>query len=435
MKIDISKKDINDLSLPYRIKRDMMEFVTLYLDGKTDSELSKKYKVSERTIRSWLKELRDNKIIPYRSELDKTDKSKKIVKDRFNKMIENEPANTANVSKAELIKLLNIHKSRTAVAKELGVPISEVSDLVEYYHILDNKTLATKLNIILKDLLKDIEVEVPKVKFTSSGATIALLLSDWHVGKVVKDENGTIIYDTNVFKRRLNILIKQILKLIDRHLKSHLNIEEFVILAVGDFANGDGIYPTQAYEQEEAPPEQVMIAVNAFIKIINSVMDRGLPVKFFGVYGNHGRQAKDTNPEANWDLMIYRILHFWKNITNPKDLFINYSEREYLDAPIRKWIFHLRHKAYYQDETAAGDSKFKGWKDLHNADVIVSGHYHHWDVNERKIMGGSLCGQDNLSERMATSTGEPAQVIWVVTDKYSHTNIFPIRVEQNDKEE
>jgi len=759
------KENINDLAIPDRIKKNVLnKFISDYLDGCTDADMSETYKVSERTIRAWLKELRDNKIIPYRNELDKSEKSKNLVKDKFNKMIEDEPKNTANVSKAELIKLLNIHKSRTAVSRELGISYSEVSDLVEYYHILDNKTLATKLNMILKDLLKDVGVEEPQIKIVSSGTSIILLLSDWHVGKIVKDEDGNVMYNTSVFKKRVNVLIKQILKLLDRHLKSHLSIEEFVIFAVGDFANGEGIYPTQAYEQEEAPPKQVMIAVEAFIKIIRCVLGRGLPVTFYGVYGNHGRchskdtklltidgykdytqlnigdliptwntdlnklemkpiktihiydekniitfrnktsdisvtndhimlkyneykkeyerksvcdiknlhtnsfptninsnnkdydisdnmlrligwiltdgrvhdtnlitlyqskldgvntiryllrdlqleytesqrnrqttqicgttllhkpkisyefnilsnsakiiksilperniqkwmyklsdrqvkilkesiicgdgtikkqcdanikglmykrkpeeviygqkqflqnlqglfvthgincslnkncrdgyylqirksnnqyvynnnvkeeiyndkvwcvtvdnhtiftekngkplisgnSGKDADPEANWDLMIYRILDFWKQVEKPDNFYIKYSEREYLDAQVRNWVFHLRHKAYYQDETAAGDSKFKGWKDLHNANVIVSGHYHHWAVNERKIMGGSLCGQDNLSERMATSTGEPAQVIWAVTDKYSHTNLFPIRVKQNEKEE
>lgn len=435
------KEEIDNLSIPDEIKKEkMIDFINDYLSGLTDSELGNKYGVSGRTVRAWLKELRDFDIVPYRNEFDKmkkttTDDDKEKVQEALNELVKDEPKNTANINKAELIKLLNIHGSRTAVAREIGVSFKEVSDLVEHYHILDNKSLSTKLNKILKNLLKDYDVKSPKIKLKSSGTSLLLILSDWHVGKLIKDEDGNVIYDIDVFNKRVNILIKQILKLLDRHLNSHLDIEEFVILAVGDFANGEGIYPTQAYEQEEAPPKQVMEATYAFIKIIKSVMDRGLPVKFYGVYGNHGRNAKDADPEANWDLMIYRILEFWNKIEKPKNFYIKYSEREYLNAKVRNWTYHLRHKAYYQDETAAGDSKFKGWKELHNADVIVSGHYHHFSINERKIMSGSLCGPDNLSERMATSTGEPAQVICAVTDKYSHTNIFPIRVNDSEDKE
>jgi predicted phosphodiesterase len=437
MKYDNKKLEekIDTLSIPNKIKAHrMIEFINNYMSGLTDAELSDKYGVSKRTIRSWLKELRDYEIIPYRNELDNIKKvpidNKEEAQEKLNELIKDEPENAANINKAELIKLLNIHGSRTAVAKELGISFKEVDDLVDHYKILDNKTLSTKLNTILNDLLKDCDVKSPKVKIKSSGTSIGLLLSDWHVGKTIKNEDGREIYNVKVFRKRVNILIKQILKIIDRHMKSHLDIEEFVIFAVGDFANGEGIYPTQAYEQDAAPPKQVMEAVYAFIKVIKAIMNRGISVKFYGVYGNHGRNAKDADPLANWDLMIYKILQFWKQTEDVKKLTIGYSEREYLNVGVRNWTFHLRHKAYYQDETAAGDSKFKGWKELHNADIILSGHYHHWAMNERKIMGGSLCGHDNLSERMATSTGEPSQVIWAITNKYSHTNVFPIRVKE-----
>jgi predicted phosphodiesterase len=433
MKYDEKKLEehIEDLSIPLEMKKNkLIEFIDDYLSGLTDRDLSDKYDVAERTIRTWLKELRDFNIIPYRSELDGglVIKDKEIIQDKINEFIKDEPKNTANISKAELIKLLNIHGSRTAVANELGLSFKEISDLVDHYNILDNKSLSIKLNKLLNQLLKDFKVKQPEIKLKSSGTSVGLLLSDWHVGKLIKDEHGNKLYDTDEFNKRVDILIEQILKLLDRHMKSHLEVEEFVIFAVGDFANGEGIYPTQAFDQETAPPKQVMDSVYAFLKIINCVLQRGISVKFYGVMGNHGRLAKDADPLANWDLMIYKLIEFWQMVTKPKNFKMQYSERDYLNVNVRNWIYHIRHKAVNQDETSAGDSKFKGWKELHDADIILSGHFHHWGMNERGIMGGSLCGPDDLSERMAVSTGEPTQIIWVITDKYPHTNIFPIRV-------
>jgi len=388
------------------------DLINDYLSGFNDAELAEKHDASERTIRYKLQSLREEEKIPYRNDL--------------NEKIKYENENTVSLSKIELQKLLALYGSKTSVSKKIGLSVQAINRFCEEYGIVDNKTLSTKLNSALKSLIKNYN-PIPQNKHVISGSeTLVLGTADWHVGKHVKDSNGNTIYDLDVFKKRADGLVKSIFKLLDKHLSKHVRIDKAVILSAGDMANGEGIYPTQVYEQSEAPPKQVMIVVEYFMKIILSFLQRNIPVEFYGVKGNHGRLGKDADPASNWDLMSYMILQQNKQLMNLKNLSVFYSESDYMEVPIRKWKYLLRHEAFPQDETSAGQAKYLGWQMLHKTDLIVSGHTHHWDVNSRRVVIPSVVGGDDLSERLAKTEGEPSQLLWLSTDERSHTNIYPV---------
>ena len=383
---------------------DEKQLIEDYKKGLNDKALSELHEASERTIRYKLQDLRNQGKIPFRSELNLI--SKEI--------------NPANINKSELLKLLALYNTKAKVAKYLEVSGNSISKLCEEYEIIDSKTHSLQVNSALKELTKTYApLKVKRTPVTGT-ETVVLGLADWHAGK------DTATYNMSIFNKRINKLLANSLKLIDKHITKHVKVDRVVILSAGDMANGEGIYPTQAYHQNEAPPQQVMLVVENFMKIILSLLKRGIPVDFYGVKGNHGRLGKDADPASNWDLMIYMILQQNKQLMNLKNLTVNFNESDYLEVPIRKWRYLLRHEAFAQDETSAGQAKYLGWQKIHNADVIVSGHVHHWDIGERKIVIGSPVGGDDLSERMACTTGNPSQLLWLVTDERSHTNIYPV---------
>jgi len=379
---------------------DEKQLIKNYEKGLDDKELSELHNVSERTIRYRLQDLRSQGKTCFRSELNKNTK--------------------ANISKPELLKLLAIFKSKSMVSKQLEIPLFEITRLCEKYNIIDNATYSLKINEALKQNLTKYST-YSKVKTPISGSeTVVIGLADWHAGK------DTATYNLEVFKKSINELLNNSLKLIDKHISKHVKIDSVKILSAGDMANGEGIYPTQAFHQDEAPPTQVMLVVEYMMKIIMSLLERGLAVDFYGVKGNHGRLGKDADPASNWDLMIYMILAQNKNLLNLKNLTVNFNELDYLEVPIRNWKYLLRHEAYAQDETPVGQARYLGWQKIHDADVIVSAHVHHWSVGERKIVIGSPVGGDDLSERMASTTGNPSQMLWLCTDERSHTNFYPV---------
>ncbi len=265
-------------------------------------------------------------------------------------------------------------------------------------------------------------------KVDIKGDTLVIHITDLHAGKIVKDQEGHLIYNEEIFRNRINRLCEQILKLLDKNISKGVPITDVVILLTGDLANGEGIYLTQAYEQEIAPPAQVMLVVDVLTKLITSLLKRNLPVKVYGIRGNHGRTGKDTDVASNWDLMIYEILDFWSKLVlkNPK-LQIKFAETEHLVFDIRGHKFMIRHICPEQVDSPAGRVKINEWARQYGVEAICYGHYHHSAIsdcdNVRVIRGGSTVGGDSLSDSMAKHS-QPIQVVFGVNEQRVTTFMY-----------
>ena len=282
----------------------------------------------------------------------------------------------------------------------------------------------------LKDELSNIIPYKPAIqsKEDIKGDTLVIHITDLHAGKTVKNQEGEIIYNEEVFRTRIDILCEQTLKLLDKNISKGVPIKDVVIISTGDLCNGEGIYLTQAFEQEIAPPKQVMLVVDVITKLIVSLLKRGLSVKFYGVRGNHGRTAKDTSVDSNWDIMVYAILDFWSKLVlkNPK-LQIKFAETEHMVFNIRGHNFMIRHIAPEQCDSPAGRVKINEWARQYNVEGIIYGHYHHASVSDcddvRVFRGGSTVGGDSLSDSMAKHS-EPIQLIFGVNESRVSTFIY-----------
>lgn len=289
----------------------------------------------------------------------------------------------------------------------------------------------------LKDELENVKSYKSDIqtKTDKKGDTLVIQLSDLHAGKRVINQGGTIIYDEKIFRTRVDRLCSQVLKLLDNNISKSVPITDVVIISTGDQANGEDIYATQAYEQELAPPKQVMLVVDVIAKLIQALLDRKLKVSFYGVRGNHGRTGKDTDPISNWDLMIYLILDYWSKfvLKNP-NLSIKYAETEHLTFEIRGHKYLARHIAPEQPDTPAGRVKFNEWARMHGVEGIIYGHWHHFGIFDvdgvRVFRGGSPVGGDSLSESMAKYS-EPIQLVWGVNE--ARVSTFHYAVDLNEK--
>lgn len=302
----------------------------------------------------------------------------------------------------------------------------------------NEKQMSKEIIQILKEELQNINPykSSPENKIDKKGDTLVIQLSDLHAGKIVKDQDGKIIYDEKVFRTRIDKLCEQILKLLDHNIRKGVPIRDVVILSTGDQANGEGIYATQAYEQEIAPPKQTMLVVDVITKLIMSLLNRNLSVTFYGVRGNHGRTGKDTDVTSNWDLQIYLILDFWAKLVlkNPK-LQIKYAETEHMVLNIRGHNYLIRHIAPEQCDSPAGRAKINEWSRRHKVSAIVYGHWHHFGFNDidgvRVIRGASLVGGDSLSENMAKYS-PPIQLIWGVNEHRVSTFFYAVDLAEKE---
>jgi predicted phosphodiesterase len=289
----------------------------------------------------------------------------------------------------------------------------------------------------LKDTLAEVQpyVAAKQSKLDLQGDTLVIHLTDLHAGKIVKDQEGRLIYNEEVFRSRINRLCEQTLKLLDNNISKGVPIRDVVILLTGDLCNGEGIYLTQAFEQEIAPPAQVMLVIDVLTKLITALLKRGLSVQVYGVRGNHGRTGKDTDVASNWDLMVYNILDFWARLVlkNPK-LIIRFAETEQMIFEIRGHKYMIRHICPEQGDSPSGRVKFNEWARTNNVEAIVYGHYHHFGLSDvdsiRVFRGGSLVGGDSLSDSMAKHS-QPIQLVWGVNEQ--RVSSFFYAVDLGDK--
>lgn len=305
----------------------------------------------------------------------------------------------------------------------------------------EEKMKKVDISVLINQTLKEALEDVPPYKAATQskkdikGDTLVIQLSDLHAGKIVKNQENQTIYNEEIFRTRAEKLCAQVLKLLDNNISKGVPITDVVILSTGDQANGENIYATQAYEQELAPPRQVMLVVDIITKLITSLLARNLSVKFYGVRGNHGRTGKDTDVTSNWDLQIYLILDFWARLVlkNPR-LQIKFAETEHMIMDIRGHNYMIRHIAPEQGDSPAGRVKFNEWARMYKVEGIVYGHWHHFGLfdvdNVRVFRGGSTVGGDSLSDSMAKHS-EPIQCVWGVNEQRVST--FFYAVDLNDK--
>lgn len=302
---------------------------------------------------------------------------------------------------------------------------------------VNQKEINKVLIASLEEKLSSVEpYKISKIE-NKKGDTLVIHLTDLHAGKVVKDQDGNIIFNETIFRTRIDRLCEQILKLLDNNITRGVSIFDVVILSTGDNANGEGIYATQAYEQEIAPPHQVMLVVEVLQKLIVSLLQRKLKVSFYGVRGNHGRLSKEADPSANWDLMIYMVLDFWARLVlKNNNLSIKYSETEHMTLKIRNHGYLIRHIAPEQCDSPAGRAKINEWARKHKVEGVVYGHWHHFGLTDidgvRVFRGGSLPGGDDLSESMGKHS-EPIQCVWGVNEDRVQTFFYAVDLNEYNK--
>lgn len=300
---------------------------------------------------------------------------------------------------------------------------------------LQRKGVSQKYREMLADFVRQVDYYVrslPRTPFVSPDSdkdTACLVLSDFHGGKKVIDDRGNVIFNQDICRKRISFLADKVVEILCER-QNPTYIDEIVLLLVGDFVDGSGIYETQmAFQDVHFLPNQVSLVEGCLWGLITQLRTLGLKVRVGAVRGNHGRQSKFAPLENNFDLLVYEGLSLMAHYEDPEGVSVEYSFSEYFNMDIKGRRVHLRHEAPPQTETPAAKSKFAGWNNLHGVDVLVSAHLHHPAhsayMNIEHIMNGSIVGGDDLSERMALGS-RPSQALFGINSGgiTFHRNLF-----------
>jgi hypothetical protein len=329
----------------------------------------------------------------------------------------------------------DVHNAVNSILAERISPVPSIKPTIVREANPTKSELTTAYDWLeeLVEIRKDLQTTpAPAVKLEEKGLSLALVISDVHIGRVITDETGRQAYNVEIALSRIQHLSQEVSRIVQER-----SAEELVILLVGDIADGADIFPGQSECNHTPPLFQIHLVVKALWDIILTIRadHPDLPIRITTCRGNHGRIS--TQKVSNWDNIVYQELELAADICKDRKLdtvtVYNNFDIEYNTVEVRGWKLLLRHKAPAQADTAAAVRKFSGWYGIHHWDAIVYGHWHHWGIftwNSKPIFrNGSVIGGDPYSETLAVYD-DPTQLVIGITEDKLPEFITPIVFER-----
>jgi len=294
-------------------------------------------------------------------------------------------------------------------------------------------SLRRELHEMIREIA-DMEGETPKfsgVEYHKDAESLVILTSDWHIGKKIEDDDGEVIFDVKIAKRRIKQLSENIYKL-SSIIRRNSDIDEVVILDLGDIVDGEQIYDSQYAHLDEFLPEQVNIATREKWNQILTLRNKfKCPIRYHSVFGNHGSYGGNKLSETvNFDTIVQLNLKVINDIVGYDDVLIDNSYSEIANREIRGNKVFMKHKCPQQTETASAKSRWGGWLIMYDWDLAVTGHWHHYKITEfhgRPIFyNGSIVGVDDYAKSLGVSS-DITQMMFGISDHHLPSFIYPIK--------
>lgn len=241
----------------------------------------------------------------------------------------------------------------------------------------------------------------------SDKSSLVVIVSDVHDGKHNK------FYNLATCRQRLRsmpVLLKE---------RDLPEIDEVVIMFLGDMVEGEEIYATQANHIECPVFEQMQHCSHVLWEMV--LLFRLLfrcRVRVETVPGNHGRMSKSASEKSNWDNVVYHLVRVMANMHDDPEIIVNACFNQFNTVTVKDKTILMNHKGVKHAGTPAMREKVAGWAMTKDVDMMVHGHWHEWHIGNwlGKLVNsnGSVCGPDDLSESLAKEH-DPCQGYFLVT--------------------
>lgn len=275
----------------------------------------------------------------------------------------------------------------------------------------------------------DIRKKKPLKKKAKGGdATWIVALSDWQIGN---DEGGGV--EAQIVA--LDKLIRDLPEAFKVANAVH-PIGEIVIAGMGDlFENCDGFYAHQAFTVELDRREQAKVIRHALYEIIMVLHPLAPKITVLAVGGNHGENRTKGNKYTttrndNDDVAVFEALAEGFAM-NERFSNINWklpAERLAVSHRVGDQIVAFTHGHVARSRGGAINTMWEWWKGqalgrhypgVADAEILVTGHYHHFNAKEQEGRSLFICPSlTKVSEYFGDATGvrsQPGTLTMIVT--------------------
>jgi hypothetical protein len=275
-------------------------------------------------------------------------------------------------------------------------------------------------------------------------------MTDLHAGDVERNDEGEVVYATDMIPPVVDYITDQGLSLAAKHGSDYDTVH---LLWGGDFVTNEGIYEGQFEDLDAWLDEQHETLIDPLIRQIKTfaAADQFDRVQVVCQVGNHGQhRASGTSRQANADLILYKTIR--NTIAHIQDhgdaldtvRFVLGSAKPYRNFDLRggRLRGHLRHGQHRrpQAETAARSNEWTKTLVDHEFDLALMGHYHisgriPWDgppilVSPSPKPAGEFV--ERIGGRLASGPQGVATAFGVSDDGL--TGVFPVDSRKFDPE-
>lgn len=260
-----------------------------------------------------------------------------------------------------------------------------------------------------------------------SDADLVINLADWQAGKRDGDSIEGLI-------GRVHELEDAIVRRHEELKAMGRRIENVYLAGLGDLLEGcDGFYATQTFGVRLHRREQTNIVRRLLYRLIELLARLFPRVIVIGVPGNHGENRKDgkafTSPGDNDDLAVFDQLYDVCSVNPAFDhvTFVIPREEMSVTLDIRGTVVNFSHghqmarggNPYAKAEEWIKGQAF-GKKAAGDADVYVTGHYHHFAAFEQGARTWLQCpaleDRSNWFENYAGPTTKSGTLTFTITE-------------------
>lgn len=324
-------------------------------------------------------------------------------------------------------ELSNLKQEKLQLEHEFGYISRENKHLKDLR--LDEKKLIQQVSSSLIRLKPEQQYISKNIKYSQhSEQELVLLFSDCQIGeKIEHNETPFGEYNSDIFKKRLNLLYEGVVGITERHRKD-TPIKNLNIFMLGDIIDGEKIFRGQHARIDSNVVDQFFTGLDSITNFLYSLEKHYNKIHISCVAGNHGRidEKKDSNKfYVNWDYLIYNFLG--RIFQEHKKMSFNVTESWFNIEKVNGWEFYLTHGddiQRYMQIPWYGLERYDGkvMKLMQSIGkkytYLCIGHMHvpfQWDaaVGER-FCNGSFSSGNHFAAKKLQSTTRPTQIMFGV---------------------
>jgi predicted phosphodiesterase len=288
----------------------------------------------------------------------------------------------------------------------------------------------------LKQYLKDELQGMPRAKYLQTAKpapqkgdrNLILLMSDWHIGAVVFNED-TGGYNFTKLTGQVQDIIERTLALIEE-----LNIVNVYVFHVGDTIEHISMRNVNQAFESEFPATKQIAKANRLIVDMLTTLSKHVHVTFGMVTGNHDRFDGNKNDKVYNDNATYIILdtlfllqEAFGQLTNVT-LIDNREDTYEFTIEIAGKLIKVKHGDFEQKKNDVKIPKHIKDKPI---DYLILGHIHttrivQEDYARFHIYVGSPMGANNYSKELNLPTTAASQMVMVLTEGSDTPYFIPL---------